>query len=101
MNRRQRRSLAKAQISHERQLAHERQEQLKKEKEQFLKMPWYKRLKFFYKSIPSKKGKVVFWIWSPVIFTVFFPLIFLIDLIKLNIAWKYAIRIVYSFKNGK
>ena len=101
MNRAQKRALAKVQIANAKQLTHQRQQIVKEEKEQFLKQPIWKRVKTFYDCIPSKKGRRVFWLWALPILLVFVPIQAILDLTKLNIAWKWSSQLYYSFVNGK
>ena len=101
MNRAQKRALAKMQVGHAKQLTHERQQIIREEKAEYLRQPFYKRLLTFYELIPTKKAKVVFWLWSPVIFGIFLPIQAVVALTKVDIAWKWTNQILYSFLNGK
>jgi hypothetical protein len=56
---------------------------------------WKTRVKFFYSKIPTKKGKRVFWIMSPVWF-VFVIVYGLISALKLDIAWEWSRQLYHS-----
>jgi len=57
---------------------------------------WKTRVKFFYSKIPTKKGKRVFWMMSPVL-AVFILAYGFISVLKLDIAWAWSKQLYHSF----
>jgi len=101
LNRAQKKQLAKIQLENSKQLGHARREHVRHEKEEFLKKTPVQKVRFFYSTIPSKKAKVVFWIWSIPIFLVMLPVRAFVNFIKIDIAWKWSQQLLFSFINGK
>jgi hypothetical protein len=56
---------------------------------------WKTRVKFFYSKIPTKKGKRVFWMMSPLL-AVFILVYGLISVLKLDIAWEWSRQLYHS-----
>lgn len=100
MNHKAKRKVDK-QLQQQRRAERYRQELAQKKKKEFLKKSIIQRLRFFYSHLPTRKAKIVFWLWSPVIFGLFLPVQTLIALLKMDIAWKWTGQILYSFLNGK
>lgn len=100
LNRRQLKHNAKVLNANESQLKRAQMEARKNEKVKFLNSSVWNRLKFFYKHIPSKKGRIMFWMLSPMTTAFLIPHI-IISTLKIDIAWKWSEQIMYTFKNGK
>ncbi len=97
MDRKQARTLARLATNGEDQIRKEKIYQLNDEKRKFLSLSLSNRLKYFYKSIPTKKAKTSFWfLLVPII-----PMVIvyaIINICKLDIAWSWSKQIFHTVK---
>lgn len=97
MERKQARTLARLATKGEAQIRAEKLNQFKAEKRDFLSLSLIKRLKYFYKNIPTKKARRIFWaLIVPMIPMLIFYTV--INIFKLDIAWSWSKQIFHTIR---